>query len=304
MARLSHAGIGSTGMFALAALGLVLLSRMSSVTEDQSSHSELAPSELAPSEATTTSAATVRDARPTPPPRRDDARRATPVAHGSRRAIAAATRSTAEVAPAVEPARETTSWYRMRRPSLAPADPGEGITAASDPAPPPSRLVPRRYGWLVRDRLVPMQVARDGRVVFRGERDFEIHWVVPFPSLAKLADHIRAWSTDPYAQTRTRAVADMPKHEQAMPGGWDSGAGGDHRPDGKLRDNGRPASLFEVDAAGTVPILGGSLDVTAWAMRRTGAGDPYASRKRALIEATFDDRARIAAEHDSVRGAR
>lgn len=154
----------------------------------------------------------------------------------------------------------------------------------------------------MRDRVVPMQVARDGRLVFAGERDFEIHWAVPFPSFASFVAHLRTWSRDPYAQTQARAVADMPRHEQAIAGGWDSGAGGDRRPDGKLRDNGRPTSLFEVEGAGTVPILGGLLDVTTWAMRRTGAGDPYASRKRAVIVATFDERARIAAEHELAHG--
>jgi len=77
----------------------------------------------------------------------------------------------------------------------------------------------------------------------------------------------------------------MPKHEQAVEGGWDAGAGGDGQPNGTLRDNGQPATGFAVGST-MVPVVGGSFGLTAWAMRQAHVGDPYVARKRVLIEAT------------------
>lgn len=45
-----------------------------------------------------------------------------------------------------------------------------------------------------------------------------------------------------------------------------------------------------------VPVFRGGLDPTAWLMRKT-VGDPYASKKRAYLDATREERAQIRAEH-------
>jgi len=37
-------------------------------------------------------------------------------------------------------------------------------------------------------------------------------------------------------------------------------------------------------------LISGKLDITSYLMRKTHAGDPYASRKRALLDATFEER--------------
>jgi len=42
---------------------------------------------------------------------------------------------------------------------------------------------------------------------------------------------------------------------------------------------------------GGVPIAGGAMDLTAYLMRKFHVGDPYASRKRKLLDDTIDERA-------------
>jgi hypothetical protein len=49
-------------------------------------------------------------------------------------------------------------------------------------------------------------------------------------------------------------------------------------------------------AAGATGV-GGQVDVTAYAMRKFGGGDPYASRKRKLLADTFDERAELGKRH-------
>jgi len=220
---------------------------------------------------------------PTPTPRRAPA----PPAIG---ALELAGSRSSEVAARV---------FRMRGPELRYAD--EVLvsiaTAGSagrpaDPAP-SGRLVPHGREWLARDRVAPMHVQQDGTVAFETESDFALSWTLPLPSSPRrLGDLLEAWYRDPYAQTTARRVRDMPKHEQAVEGGWDAGAGGDGQPNGKLRDNGRPAIGFAVGGT-MVPLAGGSFGLTAWAMRQAHVGDPYVARKRVLIEATSAERVEI-----------
>lgn len=205
---------------------------------------------------------------------------------------------------AIEPAASRSSEvaarvFRMRGPELRSVDEVlVSIATAGSPglpvAPAPSgRLVPHGRKWLARDRLAPMHVQQDGTVAFETESDVALNWTLPLPSSPRrLGDLLEAWYRDPYAQTTARRVRDMPKHEQAVEGGWDAGAGGDGQPNGTLRNSGRPTTQFAV-AAAMVPLAGGSFGLTAWAMRQAQVGDPYVARKRVLIEATSDERVEI-----------
>jgi hypothetical protein len=85
----------------------------------------------------------------------------------------------------------------------------------------------------------------------------------------------------------------MPRHEQAVPGGWDAGAGGDTNIDGSIK---QPEELARRPSNGTVPIAGGKLDITSW-LHRKYVGDPYASRKRVLLDGTHAERAQIRAKY-------
>ncbi|MCX5744329.1 MAG: hypothetical protein NT062_17705, partial [Proteobacteria bacterium] len=145
---------------------------------------------------------------------------------------------------------------------------------------------------------VPAEIHADGTVTFHDRGDFEIHFALPRPSRKAIGAAIADWYEDPYAQTRYRAVQEMAPHEQAVEGGWDAGAGGDGRPSGKAEGPGHPSG------GPAIPILGGSFDVTAWAMRKFGAGDPYQARKAKLLDATFAQRAELGAQQATSQLAR
>jgi hypothetical protein len=194
--------------------------------------------------------------------------------------------------------------YRMRGAELRPPDetlaPIANAGKRREPAPAPSgKLVEHGSEWVAPDLVVPMRVKQDGTVAFKREKNFEAHWIIPIPSRKGIGDMLAEWYQDPYAQKNARRVQDMPKHEQAVDGGWDAGAGGDGLPSGKTREAGRPS-----EGGPTVAIAGGSFDITAWAMRKAHVGDPYASRKRSLINATYDERVQIGAAYRTRQLAR
>ena len=222
---------------------------------------------------------------------------AVPTAPGAAPAIASietgGARPTETGAPPVPGSRA----YRMRGAELRPTDetlaPIANAGKPREPEPAPSgRLVQHGGEWVAPDLVVPMRVKKDGTVAFKREKNFEAHWILPIPSRKGIGDMLAAWYEDPYAQTHARRVQDMPKHEQAVDGGWDAGAGGDGLPSGKPRESGHPS-----EGSPTVAIAGGSFDLTAWAMRKAHVGDPYASRKRSLINATYDERVQIGAAY-------
>jgi len=159
------------------------------------------------------------------------------------------------------------------------------------PPPESGKLAPSGGGTMIApDLAVPMQVDPDGRPHFDGGGDGEIH-VIPPTSAHQLGDLLDAWYKDPYAQTASPPLAEMPQHEQAVPGGWDSG--------------GRPGSLTgEGTSSNTVPLVGGGFDITSWAMKKAGI-DPYRARKQKLLEATYEERTQMRTVHtaDQLRRA-
>lgn len=155
-----------------------------------------------------------------------------------------------------------------------------------------SKLQQDGTGYVAPDLVTTMHVSPDGRASFVDKPDIEVHVTIPTPSLKGIGDHLRAWYRDPYAQTRARKYQDMPRHEQAVPGGWDAGAGGDTNIDGSLKQPEQAPRVTD----GTVPLIGGTLDITSW-LHRKFIGDPYSSRKRVLLDGTQAERAQIRANH-------
>ncbi|MGE0400887.1 MAG: hypothetical protein AB7T06_29520 [Kofleriaceae bacterium] len=155
------------------------------------------------------------------------------------------------------------------------------------------KLQQRGTEYVVPDLVTTMHVSRDGRASFEDKPDIEVHVLLPNPDLKQtardLGNHLAGWYRDPYAQKNARRVQDMPRHEQAVPGGWDAGAGGDTNIDGSTK---QPDELPRRPSNGIVPVIGGKLDITSW-LHRKFIGDPYASRKRALLDGTRDQRAEI-----------
>lgn len=143
------------------------------------------------------------------------------------------------------------------------------------------RLRPRgSRGHVVLDRVTRMRVAPDGTVAFQDKRDFTVRLPIPI-SLSrddweelhdKAKRHFQAWLADPYAAQRPvdyREVADACAAGACDPGGDNDEGGG---------------------------LIGGKADLTA-ALHRKFIGDPFASRKRALLDSTREVRAEIGANH-------
>ena len=178
---------------------------------------------------------------------------------------------------------------KMRGPDLALSPeffaklgPGE-----AHPPPPSSDWLDSRPGgrFHIDDEVVSIDVNKDGTVNLHRKADVDIHWALPIPSLSGIGDMIQAWREDPYAATRVGPTQDLPAHELAVPGTWDSGTNGN--PDG----NPTPHPHGDGSQGSVIPILGGNLDLTSWAMRKFGHQDAYDSRKKKLLDDTREERA-------------
>jgi len=124
--------------------------------------------------------------------------------------------------------------------------------------------------------VTTVKVDPDGKPHFHDKPDFEIHLQLPIMSREQFGNMLRKWYEDPYAQTHVGKTQDMSPVDQAVEGTWNSGLS--TTPD-------------QQRSGGTVPIAGGSFDLTAWAMRKAGVGDPYQARKRAVLDSTRAERA-------------
>ena len=147
------------------------------------------------------------------------------------------------------------------------------------PLPPPVPISGRLHDagreLVIQDRVTTVQVDPDGGAHFHDKPDAEIHLQLPIMSRAQFGNMLRKWYEDPYAQTRVGKTQDLAPVDQAVEGTWNSGLS-NRQPD---------------PGGGTVPIAGGSFDITAWAMRKAHVGDPYQARKLALLDATRAERA-------------
>jgi len=185
-------------------------------------------------------------------------------------------------------------------PSGPPGEPGHGTAAGRDlmkmrgpelhgvalsfdpdkhPLPPPVAISGRLHdagrNMVIPDLVTTVKVDPDGSAHFHDKPDAEIHLQLPIMSRAQLGNMLRKWYEDPYAQTKVGKTQDMAPVDQAVEGTWESGLTGHPDPQG----------------GGTVPVAGGSFDITAWAMRKAHVGDPYQARKLALLDSTRAERA-------------
>jgi hypothetical protein len=159
--------------------------------------------------------------------------------------------------------------------------------AAPRPLDGPRRLEQRGRTHAIADDVVPMTVAPDGTPTIHQRSNLKVNLigvlrliVAPRETARAFGQLLSAWYADPYAATRVGRPQDLPAHEQAVPGGWDSLAGGDGG------------------------LLGGTFDLTDALAKRLGAGDPYASRKLALLDSTRAERADLGGKYRAAQLAR
>jgi hypothetical protein len=208
----------------------------------------------------------------------------------SSKAIAART-SGSEPSPGPEPAPPPTPTPTPTpTPPVMLRLPTGAIQAIVDRPDLPPPHVPATSGKLVdagggtkvaQDAVTALKVDADGTAHFADKTDVDIHFAVP--SRRILGAILEDWYDDPYKQLESPPIQDLPQHEQAVPGGWDSGAR-------------RGSIASETAENGIVPIVSGGFDLTSWVMRAAG-DDPYRARKQRLLEDTFDERAEQRANH-------
>jgi hypothetical protein len=170
---------------------------------------------------------------------------------------------------------------------------GDTIARIADngkPAPPPvpesGQLAHHGPNTTIDDRTFTAHVNDDGTVANIDDKpNFNVHIAVPHPGAMGKA--IADWANDPYAYTQR-----LPQ-----PGdGIETAPRGDHaRIAGVTGDDQKP------DQGQTpIPVIAGGFDVTDWIARKAlgkAKGDPYAARKRAALEATFDERLEMGRMH-------
>jgi hypothetical protein len=146
-------------------------------------------------------------------------------------------------------------------------------------------------GGVIHDRVTTVTVERDGTAHFHDKPDIDPHWQVPIPhldvkdDLKELGDALEDWYRDPYKITRYGTTSELSEIAKAVPGNCDSW--GDPMCDDPLAPD---AEQRQRRKANNTVGIGGSADVSAWLMRKYGHFDPYASRKRKLLDDTREER--------------
>jgi hypothetical protein len=148
---------------------------------------------------------------------------------------------------------------------------------------------------VIRDRVTKISVGRDGTAHFHDEPDVDLRWDIHLPTPSALLRQARQagrgiaeWYADPYKLARAGPAQDVPRHMLASPGACD------HWEDAcsvELRQRDRPDDEDRADS-----VAHGKLELTDMLMRRF-VGDPYASRKRKLLDDTRAERAEAGAAH-------
>jgi len=174
------------------------------------------------------------------------------------------------------------------------------------PPPPSGELRPSGHGTHTTPRPgFTGKVADDGDVSFDDKPAMSVHVALPNPKKVgkRIARGIADWYRDPHRQVRRQQV----DRSTCMRGGGDGTnnclAVGDYGGEGEipLDDLAKYAAPLEHDGDSgddvvTIPVLGGSTEITDWVMRRAGM-DPYQSDKLRWMDATRDERAEIGRVH-------
>ncbi|MGE0870580.1 MAG: hypothetical protein AB7P03_18590 [Kofleriaceae bacterium] len=219
---------------------------------------------------------------PTPPVRPEPARQLVPRRDsGSVEVPATDAPRPPDAAPAPAPApTEPSRWFDMRRPRLDPAtqirerfDALDHVPAGTDAQHDivTGELSPAGGGRM-RSNQGPFiaHVDRDGSVDLKDNKNFQFR--VKLPTAKDVGNVVQDWYYDPNKPV---------------------GLLGQVKSDGTVKPEGR--SKWD-DKDGTVPLVGGSFDISDAIMRR-GGQDPYASQKLRFLDATRDERAQIGARH-------
>ena len=237
---------------------------------------------------------------------------------GARRQTFVATSSTPDpggtsVSRGTKAAPSATSHLRMRGPDLGLApDAAERIVAGGGAAPPDElrrsrKLQPQPGGRaVVYDRVATLRVDADGKAHFEDVDDIDVKVRLPIPRVweidkmrVELGGRLTEWLKDPEAGKRYRPSSELPRHLQAVPGacdGWGAAFCDDPLAPGSEQ-------LARERTQVTGPLLGGSLDITAW-LHRKFIGDPYASRKLKLLDDTRDERVAMGQAYRAQQSAR
>ena len=130
------------------------------------------------------------------------------------------------------------------------------------------------------------KVDKDGGVTINDRSDFSIRWALPTPKL--IGRGFADWYESDKGPDGKRGKRTL---ENEVSGSVDKPTAGCEG----VRDN---ACSPDRSVTVIVPVFRGGFNPTDWLMRRT-VGDPYASKKRAYLDATRDERAQIGATHRS-----
>lgn len=253
--------------------------------------------------------------RPRPPGAAPSAR----AAASARAAITAGTAGTAgsgvETAP--RPGNEAPGGghglMKMRGPELH-LDPAtaERIAAAGGGAPrdeihKSGKLESQPGGRaVIHDRVTTVSVEQDGTAHFDDEKYIDPQFHLPIPKIwevdrmrRELGHALTEWYKDPEAGKRFGPTSELPRHLLAAPGACDSW--GSTMCDDPLAP--KIEQLVRERKKVLGGFLGGPIDITAW-LHRKYVGDPYASRKRKLLDDTREERVAMGLAHRAEQRAR
>lgn len=192
----------------------------------------------------------------------------------------------------------------MRGPDLTLSQPFVDRLFQDRPGRPPAasagRVRPVSGGTgVIEDRVTTVRVDRDGTAHFTDRPDFDVHWNLHLPTERGLRDDARElargltdWYADPFAQARVGRSQDVPRHMLGKPGDcdhWDDACSQAMRSAEADRHE-------QLDHLSQGYQVGGKSEITDLLMRRF-VGDPYAARKRKLLDDSRAYRAALGATH-------
>jgi hypothetical protein len=163
----------------------------------------------------------------------------------------------------------------------------------------PSGLLSKEPGGkaAIYDRVTTVTVEQDGTAHFHDKPDIDIKLKLPIPHIdveemrQDLGKLLTDWYADPYASTRFGRTQDLSNINLAVPGACDQW--GSVACDDPLAPEREKYAREQKKTSGS--ILGGTADITAY-LHRKFVGDPYASRKKKLLDDTRDERAKMGSE--------
>jgi hypothetical protein len=161
-------------------------------------------------------------------------------------------------------------------------------------------------GAVIHDRVTTVAVERDGTAHFHDKPDVVVHFHSPIPhidvkqDLHDLGDALQDWYRDPYAGTRYGPTADLSEVNLAVQGACDTW--GDVGCDDPLAPETEKRARKRWNSGGVGFF--GPADVSAYLYRKLAHADPYAARKRKLLDDTFDERVERGAAFRAEQAAR